>query len=45
MVDIATELQWKYVHTIAEEGTYGEKGIEAFEKAAKESGKHTYYQY
>ena len=38
MVDIASELQWKYVNTIAEAGTYGEKGIEAFKEAAKKSG-------
>ncbi|XP_070193852.1 metabotropic glutamate receptor 7-like [Littorina saxatilis] len=38
MVDIAKELQWKYVNTIAEAGTYGEKGIEAFKDAAKKSG-------
>lgn len=39
MVDIAKELHWSYVNTIAEEGTYGEKGIEAFKEAAKNSGK------
>ena len=38
MADIAKELDWKFVHTIAEEGTYGEKGIEAFEAAAKAHG-------
>ena len=38
MVDIASELQWKFVNTIAEAGTYGEKGIEAFKEAAKKSG-------
>lgn len=38
MVDIAKELQWNYVNTIAEAGTYGEKGIEAFKEAAKNSG-------
>ncbi|XP_076448253.1 metabotropic glutamate receptor 8-like [Babylonia areolata] len=38
MVDIAKRLQWNYVNTIAEAGTYGEKGIEAFKEAAKKSG-------
>ncbi|KAK7479919.1 hypothetical protein BaRGS_00028827, partial [Batillaria attramentaria] len=38
MVDIAKELSWNYVNTIAEAGTYGEKGIEAFKEAAVKSG-------
>lgn len=38
MVDIVKQLGWKYVSTVAVEGNYGEKGIEAFENRAKEQG-------
>jgi len=30
--------EWTYVSTIADEGNYGEKGIEEFEKRARKSG-------
>ena len=45
MADIAKELKWEYVNTIAEVGTYGEKGIEAFKKAAKKIGKKKYFDF
>lgn len=39
MVDIVKSLGWTYVSTVAVEGNYGEKGIEAFEIKAKENGR------
>ena len=38
MVDIIRALGWTYVSTIASEGSYGEKGIEAFTQLSKEAG-------
>ncbi|KAM4611145.1 metabotropic glutamate receptor 7-like [Polymixia lowei] len=38
MVDIIRALGWTYVSTIASEGSYGEKGVEAFTQLSKESG-------
>lgn len=38
MVDIAKAFGWNYVNTLADDGTYGEKGIGAFENKAKKSG-------
>lgn len=39
MVDIIRALGWSYVSTIASEGSYGEKGVEAFTQLSKEAGK------
>ncbi|KAI3357627.1 hypothetical protein L3Q82_016037, partial [Scortum barcoo] len=38
MVDIIRALGWMYVSTIASEGSYGEKGVEAFTQLSKEAG-------
>lgn len=38
MVDIVKLLNWTYVSTIAEEGDYGEKGIESFKHHAIKEG-------
>ncbi|XP_005987998.2 metabotropic glutamate receptor 7 [Latimeria chalumnae] len=38
MVDIVKALGWKYVSTIASEGGYGEKGVEAFIQLSRETG-------
>ncbi len=38
MAEIVKELGWTYVHTLADEGNYGEKGIAAFEAAARKKG-------
>uniref|UniRef100_A0A669CKF0 Glutamate metabotropic receptor 7 n=1 Tax=Oreochromis niloticus TaxID=8128 RepID=A0A669CKF0_ORENI len=38
MVDIILALNWTYVSTIASEGSYGEKGVEAFTQLSKEAG-------
>ncbi|RWS25565.1 metabotropic glutamate receptor 7-like protein, partial [Leptotrombidium deliense] len=38
MVDIVKLLHWTYVSTVAEEGDYGEKGIEAFKTLASKEG-------
>ncbi|KAI4824522.1 hypothetical protein KUCAC02_013026, partial [Chaenocephalus aceratus] len=38
MVDIIQALGWSYVSTIASEGSYGEKGVEAFTQLSKEAG-------
>ena len=38
MVDIIRSLSWSYVSTIASEGSYGEKGVEAFTQLSKEAG-------
>ena len=35
MVDIVKAFGWKYVATVADEGNYGEEGIEKFEQLAK----------
>lgn len=39
MVDIIRALGWTYVSTVASEGSYGEKGVEAFTQLSKEAGK------
>lgn len=39
MVDIIRALGWSYVSTVASEGSYGEKGVEAFTQLSKEAGK------
>lgn len=39
MVDIIRALDWTYVSTVASEGSYGEKGVEAFQQISKEAGK------
>ncbi|XP_024148740.1 metabotropic glutamate receptor 7 [Oryzias melastigma] len=38
MVDIIQALDWTYVSTVASEGSYGEKGVEAFTQLSKEAG-------
>lgn len=38
MVDIVKRFNWTYVSTIAEEGEYGEKGIEYFKRLASREG-------
>ncbi|KAJ3586459.1 hypothetical protein NHX12_012857, partial [Muraenolepis orangiensis] len=38
MVDIIRSLGWSYVCTVASEGSYGEKGVEAFQQLSKEAG-------
>ncbi|XP_043933502.1 metabotropic glutamate receptor 7 [Protopterus annectens] len=38
MVDIVKALGWNFVSTIASEGSYGEKGAEAFAQLSKEAG-------
>ncbi|KAJ8404084.1 hypothetical protein AAFF_G00344340 [Aldrovandia affinis] len=38
MVDIVKALGWTYVSTVASEGSYGEKGVEAFMQISREAG-------
>ncbi|XP_015461869.3 metabotropic glutamate receptor 7 isoform X2 [Astyanax mexicanus] len=38
MVDIVKAMGWNYVSTIASEGSYGEKGVEAFMQISREAG-------
>ena len=38
MVDIIRALGWTYVSTVASEGSYGERGVEAFTQLSKEAG-------
>ncbi|KAH9505005.1 Metabotropic glutamate receptor 4 [Bulinus truncatus] len=38
MADTARALGWTFVNTLADSGTYGEKGIQAFVEATKNSG-------
>ena len=38
LVDLVHAFEWTYVSTIADEGNYGEKGIEEFQKRALKSG-------
>ena len=38
MAEIVKRLNWSYVHTIYEEGSYGEKGIQEFERVARSKG-------
>ncbi|XP_076864107.1 metabotropic glutamate receptor 7 isoform X1 [Brachyhypopomus gauderio] len=38
MVDIVKAMGWNYVSTVASEGSYGEKGVEAFMHISREAG-------
>ena len=38
MIEIAKQMGWKYVSTVAAEGEYGEKGIASFVALAKTQG-------
>ena len=38
MIEIAKQMGWKYVSTVAAEGEYGEKGIASFVALAKGQG-------
>uniref|UniRef100_W5N799 Glutamate metabotropic receptor 7 n=1 Tax=Lepisosteus oculatus TaxID=7918 RepID=W5N799_LEPOC len=38
MVDIVKAMGWNYVSTVASEGSYGEKGVEAFIQISREAG-------
>uniref|UniRef100_A0A8C1RM27 Glutamate metabotropic receptor 7 n=1 Tax=Cyprinus carpio TaxID=7962 RepID=A0A8C1RM27_CYPCA len=38
MVDIVKLMGWNYVSTVASEGSYGEKGVEAFMQISREAG-------
>ncbi|XP_036415687.1 metabotropic glutamate receptor 7 [Colossoma macropomum] len=38
MVDIVKAMGWNYVSTVASEGSYGEKGVEAFMQLSREAG-------
>ncbi|XP_018620371.2 metabotropic glutamate receptor 7-like [Scleropages formosus] len=38
MVDIVKAMAWNYVSTVASEGSYGEKGVEAFMQLSREAG-------
>ncbi|XP_041743179.2 metabotropic glutamate receptor 7-like [Coregonus clupeaformis] len=38
MVDIVKAMGWTYVSTVASEGSYGEKGVNAFQQLSRESG-------
>jgi len=38
LVDLVKAFGWNYVSTLADEGNYGEKGIEEFENRAVKSG-------
>ncbi|KAG7478163.1 hypothetical protein MATL_G00077490 [Megalops atlanticus] len=38
MVDIVKAMGWNYVSTVASEGSYGEKGVEAFTQISREAG-------
>ncbi len=40
MADTARALGWTFVNTLADAGTYGEKGIQAFVDATKNSGQY-----
>ncbi|RXN20090.1 metabotropic glutamate receptor 7-like protein [Labeo rohita] len=37
MVDIVKLMGWNYVSTVASEGSYGEKGVEAFMQLSREA--------
>ncbi len=39
MVDIIKAMGWNYVSTVASEGSYGEKGVDAFMQLSREAGK------
>ncbi|KAJ8376573.1 hypothetical protein SKAU_G00071530 [Synaphobranchus kaupii] len=38
MVDLVKAMGWNYVSTVASEGSYGEKGVEAFMQISREAG-------
>ena len=38
MVDIVKTMGWNYVSTLASEGSYGEKGVDAFMQLSREAG-------
>ncbi|KAL2091626.1 hypothetical protein ACEWY4_013889 [Coilia grayii] len=38
MVDIVKAMGWNYVSTVASEGSYGEKGVEAFMQISRDAG-------
>ena len=38
MIEIAKQMGWKYVSTVAAEGEYGEKGIASFVALARGQG-------
>lgn len=38
MVDIVKAMGWNYISTVASEGSYGEKGVDAFHQLSRESG-------
>ncbi|KAI1892373.1 hypothetical protein AGOR_G00132700 [Albula goreensis] len=38
MVDVVKAMGWNYVSTVASEGSYGEKGVEAFMQISREAG-------
>ncbi|KAK2915569.1 hypothetical protein Q8A73_006163 [Channa argus] len=38
MVDIVKAMGWNYVSTVASEGSYGEKGVDAFMQLSREAG-------
>ncbi|KAM9408880.1 metabotropic glutamate receptor 7 [Pholidichthys leucotaenia] len=38
MVDIVKAMAWNYVSTVASEGSYGEKGVDAFTQLSREAG-------
>lgn len=39
MVDIVKAMGWNYVSTVASEGSYGEKGVDAFMQLSRDAGK------
>lgn len=43
MVDIVKAMGWNYVSTVASEGSYGEKGVDAFMQLSREAGKTSGY--
>ncbi|CAL8383309.1 unnamed protein product [Boreogadus saida] len=40
MVDIVKTMGWNYVSTLASEGSYGEKGVDAFMQLSREAVDH-----
>lgn len=40
MVDIVKAMGWNYVSTVASEGSYGEKGVDAFMQLSREAGRN-----
>uniref|UniRef100_A0AAQ4QV45 G-protein coupled receptors family 3 profile domain-containing protein n=1 Tax=Gasterosteus aculeatus aculeatus TaxID=481459 RepID=A0AAQ4QV45_GASAC len=43
MVDIVKAMGWNYVSTVASEGSYGEKGVDAFMQLSREAGFDAYF--